>query len=462
MSNYDFTLDMETDNSNSLILRNIKPGSVVLEMGCAHGRMTKYLKEQLNCEVYIVEYDKTAGEVAKQYATASWVGEEKGDIERFRWFTALNEAGIKFDYIIYADVLEHLRAPDEVLKESVKLLKASGSVLCSIPNVAYNGLMIDLLQDKFEYRDTGILDKTHIKFFTHSSLQQFVGAAGLVVANEFNAINTVANSEFANSYNQLPKEVGEYLQKRKYGEVYQFIWELKKTNVQVSIITPVFNKWNFTKSYLEDMLRLSSAKVEVIVVDNASTDETAEKIVAYQKRMPNLKYIRNNDNLGFGAACNIGYNNAIGEHVLFLNNDIRVKERFEDWIDILVEKCNDNNLVSPTGGKVDPDNDFKFLYETNDPTKDINYLSGWCLMAKKSVWEKFIEADYQYRGPFSKSFFVYFEDTDLGFRARATNIDLNMADVPVVHFGKVSSKQLNTFSLYNESRATFIKLWKTK
>jgi GT2 family glycosyltransferase/2-polyprenyl-3-methyl-5-hydroxy-6-metoxy-1,4-benzoquinol methylase len=460
MSKYDFTLDMNSDNSNSLILRNVKPNSFVLEMGPAHGRMTRYLKEELNCKICIVEKDECAGEQAKNYAEVAWVGDSCGDLEKPLWYE--ESTNFKFDYIIFADVLEHLHDPEKILKMARDRLTEDGSILISIPNVGHNSVIIDLLQGKFEYRDVGILDKTHLKFFTHTSLRNMVSGIGLTVHKEINASNVVANTEFANSYDQLPAEISKYLQNRKHGEVYQFVWELKKANVCVSIVTPVYNKWNFTKSYLEDLLKLDRAKVEIIVVDNASTDETSKAIVEYEKRAPNLKVIRNESNIGFGKACNVGYHVSTGEYVVFLNNDIRVKDNFDTWVLDLVANCNDNNLVSPTGGKVDPNNDFQFVYETQDPTKEINYLSGWCVAAKKTVWDKMIEENSVYKGPFSEQYFCYFEDTHLSFAAREMGLELHMKDVPVVHFGKVSSKQLNTHILYTDSRKMFVKRWKDK
>jgi GT2 family glycosyltransferase/SAM-dependent methyltransferase len=456
MSNYDFSLDMVTDNSNSLILRNIKPNSTVLEMGSAHGRMTKYLKEQLNCSVYIVEKDEASGKLAAEYADDSWLGDVLGDLEQSWWSSDLKDK--RFDYIIFADVLEHLHDPHEVLERAKFLLNDTGSILMSIPNIAYNGVLIDLLQDKFEYRDTGILDRTHLKFFTYSSLKSFAAAAGLSVVKELNAINVVTNSEFNNTYSQLPKSVAEFLQTRLYGEVYQFIWELKRSEVLLSIVTPVFNKWNFTKSYISDLSKLDPSVVEIIIVDNASTDETAQNLAEYVTRIPNLKVIRNEVNLGFGKASNIGYEAARGKHVMFLNNDIRIKDNLSNWVNDILQQCDDNTLVGPTGGKVDVNNDFQFLYETNDPNKEINYLSGWCITALKSVWNKLIEENA--KGPFSEQYFCYFEDTHLSFMAQKLNINFKLVEIPVIHFGKVSSKQLNTFSLYKESRAIFNKNWK--
>src|SRR5271157_4140585 len=115
MSKYDFELNMKTQNSNSVILNNIKPESKVFEMGCAHGRMTKYLKETLHCRVSIAEVDI---EAASQWAEQAYVGYEGvnfGDIEASTfWFGRDND----YDYVIFADVLEHLHDPQKVLESS--------------------------------------------------------------------------------------------------------------------------------------------------------------------------------------------------------------------------------------------------------------------------------------------------------------------------------------------------------
>lgn len=466
MANYDFSLDMTTDNSNSLILRSIKPNSKVLEMGPAHGRMTKYLKEQLNCSVYIVEQDYEAGKVAAQFADASWIGskhESYGNIDDGQWFDDLfNDEKERFDYVIFADVLEHLLDPEAALRLAAQLLKKDGSIIISVPNIGYNGLVIDLLQDNFSYRDYGILDKTHLKFFTFNSLKKFVADAGLTIVKQNNPINTIDNSEFDVSYSQLPKEVSDYLKKRKYGDVYQFIWELKKAELQISIVIPVFNKINFTLSTLKDLSHLDPTKVEIIVVNNASTDETRKELDKLIHNMSNLKVIHNNENMGFGWASDQGYVAAKADKVLFLNNDIRVKANHLDWIDVLIQACDDNSLVGPTGGKVDSNNNFEFMYETDDPNKDINYLSGWCLAAKKNVFNQLIEPDNVIKGPFTNTLFCYFEDTHMGFSAIEKGIAFKLVNVPVTHFGKISSKQLNTYSLYQTSKDIFKKRWSSK
>lgn len=220
----------------------------------------------------------------------------------------------------------------------------------------------------------------------------------------------------------------------------------------LSIIIPVFNKWNFTKSCLEDLSKLTEDH-EIIVVDNASTDTTTF-LTSY---FPKVKVIKNEANLGFAKACNIGYTHSMNENVLFLNNDIKVKSNFDTWTQKLLKHCDDKSLVGPTMGQLD--NNLNFKQEKNGILTGNSYMSGWCLAAHKNVWQQLILPEY--KGPFSEEFgLAYFEDTDLGFRARMSKIDSVVVDIPVVHFGKQTSKQLNTYELYNSARNVFLKKWK--
>ncbi len=83
------------------------------------------------------------------------------------------------------------------------------------------------MNDQFTYREVGLLDNTHIKFFTNNSLQEMVEDCGYKVVMRRNLKNAVDCSEFAGAYNLVPDHVAEFLKSRVYGEVYQFVWELK-------------------------------------------------------------------------------------------------------------------------------------------------------------------------------------------------------------------------------------------
>lgn len=230
--------------------------------------------------------------------------------------------------------------------------------------------------------------------------------------------------------------------------------------VKLSIIILCYNKWNFTKSCLKDLSHLPTDTHEIVIVDNASSDETYQEMIKLcNETEMNLVYIRNPHNYGFAGGCNIGFTKSIGENVLFLNNDIRVKSNHTNWTSAIISSC-DEGLVGPTMGQLD--NDLNFIQEANKILSGKSYMSGWCLGSSKENWNKLNISNTDISQIFSEEFFCYFEDTDLSFRARQLKILFKLVDVPVIHFGRVSSKQLNTNKLYSDARRIFINKWKNK
>ena len=222
MGKYDFGLDMYDENTISWIANSVEPDSDVLEFGPANGRLTRYLKEYKNCKVDIVEIDEESGSEAAQYAENALIGVDKGDIEKYYWL----ETGKKYDFIIFADVLEHLVHADEVLKRCRIAVKETGKVLVSVPNVAHNSVIIELLNDEFHYNPTGILDNTHVRFFTRSSFQRMAGESGWAVVNERAKRIRVGETEIKNTYGDVPKELAKELIHRPLGDVYQYMFVL--------------------------------------------------------------------------------------------------------------------------------------------------------------------------------------------------------------------------------------------
>lgn len=227
---YNFSLDLHGNNSLSKIIPEIRSGSLVLEFGPANGRLTRYLKEELSCKVYAVEIDAAAAKDAAPFAEKILVD----DIEGFRWTEEFKD--IAFDYIIFADVLEHLYHPSEVLKAALKLLQEEGTILVSVPNIAHNSILLNLFCDRFEYTGTGLLDDTHIRFFTYNSLHHLFYRLHLLPVLEDAVYLPVGENEVSSSYEQVAPEVGQALQGRLYGNVYQFIFALKKDTSQDYII----------------------------------------------------------------------------------------------------------------------------------------------------------------------------------------------------------------------------------
>lgn len=135
---------------------------IILDVGCASGQFGQSLKVKQNAEVWGVELDENAASIASQNLDKVICGAFSPD---------LNLPKSYFDCIIFNDVLEHLIDPSDALTYCQQLLNYEGVVVASIPNVRYFDNIWNLLIEKnWEYTEWGILDKTHLRFFTHRSI----------------------------------------------------------------------------------------------------------------------------------------------------------------------------------------------------------------------------------------------------------------------------------------------------
>ncbi len=134
----------------------------VLEVGCGVGMTLSHIKYLYpNALVYGIELNETAAEIG-----GNIVNVRSGNIETM----TLDFKEETFDYIIFADVLEHLHNPEEILKKMRKYLTKDGCILASIPNLMHGDVITELLKGNFSYQDSGILDRTHLRFFTRKEI----------------------------------------------------------------------------------------------------------------------------------------------------------------------------------------------------------------------------------------------------------------------------------------------------
>lgn len=224
MSKYNFKLYMENENSLSIIIDMMRPESIVLEFGPANGRMTKYIHEDMRCVVDIVEIDEESGSEAAKYSRNAFLGEKEGNIEQFEWYDKIKEN--RYDYIIFADVLEHLHDPAEVLRRVKILLSDEGVILLSVPNIAHNAILLELMQNEFPYKKVGLLDDTHIHFFTYYSLKKMIKECGYQCIKEKATYCYPKDTEFQISYDVIEGNCKKALCNREYGDVYQFVFQI--------------------------------------------------------------------------------------------------------------------------------------------------------------------------------------------------------------------------------------------
>ncbi|MDD5194086.1 MAG: class I SAM-dependent methyltransferase [Candidatus Omnitrophica bacterium] len=141
--------------------------SSVLDVGCGQGFLGKVLKAKGIKKVTGIEVNCEAAEIAKRNIDEVIVADIENTVFKF-------PAG-SFDAIIFADVLEHLINPWQVLEKFKIFLKEDGFFLISIPNIRYYRVLLNLiLKGKFQYEDQGILDITHLRFFTFKMLKKYM------------------------------------------------------------------------------------------------------------------------------------------------------------------------------------------------------------------------------------------------------------------------------------------------
>jgi SAM-dependent methyltransferase len=149
-----------------------RPGLSMLEVGCSSGYLGASLVARGHT-VYGVEPDPVAAEAAKRVLSGVWVG----GLEDF--LDAQPDA--RFDVLIFGDVLEHMVDPAAALRRALGHLSPGGSVVVSLPNVAHGSVRAMLLEGRFDYEDRGILDRTHLRFFTRAGIAQLMADVGLSI-----------------------------------------------------------------------------------------------------------------------------------------------------------------------------------------------------------------------------------------------------------------------------------------
>src|SRR5918992_1179237 len=87
----------------------------------------------------------------------------------------------RFDVVVYGDVLEHLVDPEAVLLRTARILAPGGYVVASIPNVAHGSVRLSLMAGQFRYTDTGLLDRTHLRFFDEAGVEELFEGAGYAI-----------------------------------------------------------------------------------------------------------------------------------------------------------------------------------------------------------------------------------------------------------------------------------------
>lgn len=170
---------LDKQNIDRLALDQVPENSKVLDIGCATGFMGKYLIQHKGCKVYGVEIRLNESIVAKNNLNRVAVIdiEEKTAVKEILAMTN----NIKFDAILATSIIEHLKDTDQFLKLCSQLLKPNGILIVSTPNIAHWSMRLSLLIGNFDYSEYGILDNTHLHFFTIKSFRKLFQKNGYII-----------------------------------------------------------------------------------------------------------------------------------------------------------------------------------------------------------------------------------------------------------------------------------------
>ena len=160
---------MKSHSRQHYICEFVGKNKKVLDVGCGEGDLAKLLSEHNQCEIWGIEISENSAKKADRYCKTV-INE---DVESVDHVFPENY----YDVILFADVLEHLKDPLEVLVKFKRYINENGIIICTLPNIAHISIRIALMQGKWSYEDSGILDETHLRFFTKTTATELIEKA---------------------------------------------------------------------------------------------------------------------------------------------------------------------------------------------------------------------------------------------------------------------------------------------
>lgn len=418
----------------------------ILDVGCGTGALGAALKARQECYVEGIEPDEHAAKMADTNLDRVFMGHVE------LWGAGHRESPPSFDCIVCADVLEHLRDPETVLRHLREVLTPDGTLAVSVPNARHWSVLEGLVNGDFSYTDAGLLDRDHLRMFTRRELQKLLWRAG------FAQVSLTAITHSPNAPQGHLVRAGRFCFRARDAQEaaefhhYQYLAVAKRRDLAdhgtTSIIIPVCNQLPYTRQCL-GLLAATCPQADVIVVDNGSTDGSGGWLDEWSHGdNRHVEHLGTNE--GFAKACNVGMELADeSDNLVLLNNDTLPAE---GWLDRLLDclhSAPEVGLAGPVSNNVSGPQKVPVPYNTLGEVEGFSWdwgmahagerarldrLVGFCLAIKREVYERV--------GPLDEQFGLgTFEDDDYCLRARQAGYTNMVArDCFMHHFGSMTFK----------------------
>ena len=200
------------------VVNEIEVGSTVLDVGAGNGLLSMMFRE-VKKDVVIdgVEPSKEAAKLAKPYYRNFFIGYVQDYLKTVKKNS--------FDYIVLADVIEHVMNPEIFLSELIKLAGKNTKIIISTPNVAFASVRLALLKGEFNYVDSGLLERTHLRFFTRATLEKIIKNLGIGVESVKFLQRRIDHTEIPVNLHSNPVLIHQLL-KDELSSTYQFFFVL--------------------------------------------------------------------------------------------------------------------------------------------------------------------------------------------------------------------------------------------
>lgn len=215
---YEYEVTLASDSAAARVVRMVGKDKYVLEIGAGPGSITKILTSVSNCRVTALDIDAESIKMLSPYCEQVY----QVDLNNVAWPEILVQEK-KFEVLVAADVLEHVYEPLTVLKSMKGLLDEDGYMIISLPHVGHSVIHACLLEENFEYADSGLLDRTHIRFFGIKNMQKLFEDAGMKIVHAEFVVRTPKYTEFAKLWERTSQELRSVLAKNPFGLVYQVV-----------------------------------------------------------------------------------------------------------------------------------------------------------------------------------------------------------------------------------------------